>query len=151
MPLVSRLISHWKMTPSGVLDHNSTSRSSTVLNWQNWRHTTAELKPAEVKTKTDIGCGTADKMEKGHVPTAFGRNNTETNKTPWCPTVGREHHPVINCAWKAPLPMLPGPSIPTTGSWHSRALHPWLQHTCQLSYTFPVLSQRSSSPAQRTV
>lgn len=46
-----------------------------ILNWQPWHHQPAELKPAEVKTKSDIGCHTADKMEKEHISPAFGINN----------------------------------------------------------------------------
>ena len=80
MPLVSRLINHRKIHLQVSCIITALTERSRILNWQHWHRQTAELKPAEVKTKTDIGCCTADKRGKGHILPAFGRNNTETRK-----------------------------------------------------------------------
>lgn len=101
-----------------------------ILNWQHWHHQTAELKPAEVKTKTDIGCCTADKMEKGHILPALGRNNTETKtNSAMMLTAECEHHPWWSACGKlyhlCPVP----PPFHPTKAWHSQTLHPRCQHT----------------------
>jgi hypothetical protein len=76
VPLVSRLIIHRKMIPSGVLYHNTTCREKHDFKLTALTQSDSVVKTNKGENKDDIGCCTADKREKGHICPASGRNNS---------------------------------------------------------------------------